>query len=103
MIRALYNGDGMCSFMHNLISLLLIASRSRLRALDREADPVAGWQVIPRRRARAADGDRSVGDESRPNAPGAAVSLGSIAGPARALRRNPAHRREIVREIREQF
>ena len=63
MIRALDNGDGMCSFMHNLISLLLTASRPGLRALDREADPVAGWQVIPRRRARAADGARSVGDE----------------------------------------
>ena len=103
MIRALDNGYGMCSFMHNLISLLIAASRPGLRALDREVDPVAGWQVIPRRRARAADGDRSVGDESRPNAPGAAVSLGSIAGPARAWPRDPARRREIVREIREQF
>jgi hypothetical protein len=103
MIRALYNGDGMYSFMHNLISMLLTASRPGLRAPDRGADPVAGWQLIPRRRARAADGARSVGDESRPNAPGAAVSLGSIAGPARAWRRDPAHRREIVREIREQF
>jgi hypothetical protein len=103
MIRALYNGDGMYSFMHNLISMLLTASRPGLRAPDREADPVAGWQVIPRRRARAADGARSVGDESRPNASGSAVSLGSIAGPARAWRRDPAHRRETVREIREQF
>jgi hypothetical protein len=75
MIRALDNGYGMCSFMHNLISLLIAASRPGLRALD----------------------------ESRPNAPGAAVSLGSIAGPARAWPRDPAHRREIVREIREQF
>jgi hypothetical protein len=85
MIRALYNGDGMYSFMHNLISLLLAASRPGLRALDREVDPVAGWQVIPRRRARAADGARSVGDESRPNASGSAVSLDSIAGPRTSI------------------
>jgi hypothetical protein len=30
MIRALDNGDRLCSFMHNLISLLLMASRPDL-------------------------------------------------------------------------
>jgi hypothetical protein len=85
MFRALNNGDGMCYFMHSLISLLLTASRPGLRALDRDADPVAGWQVTPRRRARAADGARSVGDESRPNASGSAVSLDSIAGPRTSI------------------
>ena len=30
MFRALDNGDGLCSFMHDLISLLLAASRADL-------------------------------------------------------------------------
>jgi hypothetical protein len=92
MARALDDGNGMCSFVHDTISLLVASPRPGIGALDREADPAASWQVIPWRRARAADGTRSVEEESQPCASlVAAVSLGSLAGPARARWRDPPH------------
>jgi len=53
MVRALYDSNGMCSFVYDAISLLLTMPRLGIGALDQEADPVASWPVIPRRRARA--------------------------------------------------
>lgn len=102
MIRALDSGNGVCSFMYVATSLLLTAPRLGLRALDREAAPVAGWRVIPRRRAWAADGTQSVGKPAACPL-GAAAWLGSIAGPARAWRRDPSHCGENCSEIPEQF
>jgi hypothetical protein len=112
MTRALDSGDGMCSFVHSPVSLLLTTPRPGLRALDREADPVAGyreadavagWRVIPRRRARAADGTRSVADERRLHAPRARRYRSAPSRdpqvPVGAIRHIAV---KIVREIREQ-
>lgn len=103
MIRALDSGDGLCFFMHNLISLLLTASRPDVRALGREADPVAGWRVTPQRRTRAADGARSVGDERRPHAPWAPRYRSAPSRDPRVPGGAIRMAVKIVREIREQI
>ena len=80
------DGDGKCSSGHDTTSLLLTAPRPAVRALDREADPAATGRLADDSAAARKAGDRtgSVGDERRPHARrGAAVSLGSVAGPAR--------------------
>jgi hypothetical protein len=91
MVRALDDGGGMCSFVHDEVSLLLTTPRSGIRALDREADPVASWRVIPWRRGWAADGTRRVGDRAGRMPLGAAVRLGSLAQAAGARWREPSH------------
>ena len=80
------DGDGKCSSGHDTTSLLLTAPRPAVRALDRRADPVATGPLADDSAAarRAGDCTGSVEDERRPHSRrGAAVSLGSVAGPAR--------------------
>jgi hypothetical protein len=101
LVHALGDGYGKLSSMHGASSLLLTAPQPGIRALDREADPVEAGRlgVIPRQPTRAADCTGSVVEESRPDTRlGAAVSLGSVAGPARARRRygSAAGNRELM-------
>lgn len=88
MARALNGGDGKCSSIHGTTSPLLAALRPGARALDREADPVeAGWRAGDSVAARL--GGRLLPERGRrkPAASplGAAVSLGSVEGPALSL------------------
>lgn len=87
MVRALDGGDGKCSSIHGTTLPLLTAPRPGVRALDREADPVeasrlAGDSVAARLggRLHPERGRR----KSAASPLGAAVSLGSVEGPARA-------------------
>lgn len=87
MARALNGGDGKCSSIHGTTSPLLAALRPGARALDREADPVeAGWLAGDSVAARL--GGRLLPERGRRKLAasplGAAVSLGSVEGPARA-------------------
>jgi hypothetical protein len=85
MVRALDGGDGRCSSIHGTTSPLPAALWPGARALDREADPVEarrlagdsvaarlGGRLLPERGRR----------KSAASPPGAAVSLGSVEGPA---------------------
>jgi hypothetical protein len=87
MVRALDDGDGKCSSIHGTTSPLLAALRPGARALDRGAGPVEpsrlagdsvaarlGGRLLPERGRR----------ELAASPLGAAVSLGSVEGPARA-------------------
>jgi hypothetical protein len=87
MVRALDGGDGKCSSIYGTTSPLLTAPRPGVRALDREVDPVeasrlAGDPVAARLggRLHPERGRR----KSAASPLGAAVSLGSVEGPARA-------------------
>jgi hypothetical protein len=94
MVRALDGGDGKCSSIHGTTSPLLTAPQPGVRAPDREADPVeasrlAGDSVAARLGGRLNPERGRLNPErgrrkSAASPPGAAVSLGSVEGPARA-------------------